>query len=252
MEILAKKYLFWIFLIIFAISFFGQKNIRTIKDIDLAVLENPTQTKILQPEIIEFKSNGYAYRITPLYNYILKGLVVSKFTYDIFNVYKYGGVFPVDLCMIWGGNVKNGAHINKDVNFSQDCRWCHVQWYGNVAFDFNEMSNNHLVVKDARIRRIVNSISAGDQVYIKGKLVNVKAVLLKSTGSFDPQEFEWKTSTTREDGGAGACEVIYVEDIRILKKGNLFFYWLFLLSFYGLLALVIYKIGFFIYETKAG
>ncbi len=223
---------------------------RAVTDIHPEVLDNPIQTKILHPHKFEFKSNDYAYQVTPLFDYTLRGLIVSKFTYDIFNMYKYGRVFPVDLCIIWGSNVRNGVHLNKAVNFSQDCRWCNVEWSGNVTFNFDEMSNNHLVVNDARIRKIINSLSAGDQVYIEGKLINVKAALLKRTGSFDPQEFEWKTSTVREDGGAGACEVIYVEDIKILKKGNLFFHYLFLLSFYGLLALILYKIVFFICEMK--
>ena len=251
MKSLIKKYLFWILLVACIISFFGQKDIRNITDINPEVLDKPVQTEIFQPEEIQFQSNGYAYRVAPLFDYTLKGLIVSKFTYDILNTYKYGGVFPVDLCIIWGNNVKNKVHLNRAVTFSQDCRWCNVWWLGKVDFNFNEISNNHLVVKDARIRRIINSLSAGDQVSIEGKLVNVKALLLKGAGSFDPREFEWKTSTTREDSGAGACETIYVEDIKILKKGNVFFHYLFLLSFYGLMALIVYKIVSFICEIRA-
>ena len=251
MVILLKKYLFWILVFVCVISFFGRKNLRAVRDIHPEVLDNPIQTQILNPHKFEFKSNDYAYQVTPLYNYTLRGLIVSKFTYDIFNMYKYGRVFPVDLCMIWGSNVRNGAYLNKAVNFSQDCRWCHVEWLGNVTFNFNEMSNSHLVVNDERVRKIINSLSAGDQVYISGKLINVKATLLKRAGPFNPQEFEWKTSITREDSGAGACEVIYVEDVRILKKGNVFFNYLFLLSFYGLLALIVYNISSFVREMKA-
>lgn len=250
MEILIKKYLLWILLIVCAVSFFGQKNIRSITDISPETLEKPLQVQITNPEKIEFKSNGYAYQLTPLYNYILKGLIVSKYTYDVFNAYKYGSVFPVDLCIIWGSNMENKAHLNRNVNFSQDCRWCNAQWFGDVVFNLTEMSNNHMVVKDERLKRALRGLSAGDQVAISGKLVNVKATFLKKAGVLDAQEFEWKTSTTREDGGAGACEVIYVEDIRILKKGNLFFHYLFLASFYAIVALLVYKTVVFIATIK--
>ncbi|MDD4955707.1 MAG: hypothetical protein PHP17_06700 [Candidatus Omnitrophica bacterium] len=243
MKTIAEKYLFWILLAVCIFAFFGKKDIRNIKIIEPEIFEKPVQLAIANPEKIEFESNGYAYRLTPLYDYTLKGLIVSKFNYDIFNAYRYGSVFPVDLCMIWGNNAKGKAHLNKDVQFSQDCRWCNVRWFNsNTVFDLNEMANSHIVVKEQRIRRIVNGLSAGDQISIKGKLVNIKARLLKKAGSLDAEEFTWQTSTTRDDQGAGACEVIYVEDITMLKKGNLFFHYLFFLSFWGVVILAIYKI----------
>ena len=46
-------------------------------------------------------------------------------------------------------------------------------------------------------------------------------------GSGVDDYFELKTSTIRTDDGAGACEIIYVEDVQILKKGNPVSYYLF-------------------------
>ena len=75
----------------------------------------------------------------------------------------------------------------------------------------------------------------GDQVKIKGKLVDIFAKNIGEPGKFDPESFEWKSSVTREDTGGGACETIYVEDIEILKKANTTPDVLFKFSLYGLL-----------------
>ena len=85
----------------------------------------------------------------------------------------------------------------------------------------------------------------GDQVRIEGKLVNVKAKLISPGGRFDSPEYSWNSSTSRTDSGAGACEVIYVEGITILKKANQFWRILFPISLYGILiSVILYLFGF--------
>jgi hypothetical protein len=125
------------------------------------------------------------------------------------------------------------------VHFSQDGRWCWVNWSGNVNFNLQELSNNHLLINQRDLLGKLKSIARGDQVKIKGKLVNVKA---KPSGSTESSEITWNSSTSREDSGAGACEVIYVEQIDILKKANVISRILFKLSFYGLLLMVLLSI----------
>ena len=56
---------------------------------------------------------------------------------------------------------------------------------------------------------------------IAGKLVNVKAQKPGKGEAFNPEQLQWNTSIVRSDTGAGACEVIYVEDLQVLKKANL-------------------------------
>ena len=51
----------------------------------------------------------------------------------------------------------------------------------------------------------------GDQVYLKGYLVNY---------SHTNGDFERGTSTSREDTGNNSCESIFVTDFQILKEGN--------------------------------
>lgn len=124
-----------------------------------------------------------------------------------------------DLCIIWGGNLKKKIYKNPSGRFSQDMRFCNYQCRGGEFYP-NEFSNNHLVVKDYSIRNIIKKIRVGDQVSIRGQLVYLTADLIKPGDIFDGKHITWQSSTIRTDGGHGACEVIYVQDIQILQKGN--------------------------------
>jgi len=85
----------------------------------------------------------------------------------------------------------------------------------------------------------------GDQIKIKGKLVNIQAKLANKPGPYD---ITWNSSLSRQDTGAGACELIYVEQAEILKKANVISRTLFRFSSYALLFLITWKIINFIRE----
>jgi len=105
-----------------------------------------------------------------------------------------------------------------------------------------EISNNHLVFKDKETEKKAKSLSNGDQVKIKGRLVNIDARNIGKPGQYDPENISWESSTSRDDAGAGACEVIYVDNIEILNKANPVSNSLFGFSFYGLLLFAIFNI----------
>ncbi|MDD4899996.1 MAG: hypothetical protein PHG68_05350 [Candidatus Omnitrophica bacterium] len=202
----------------------------------------PVQSELNNSDTIRFSRNDYSYELTPVYGYEISGLIASKMNYQAFSLEKFEKVFPLDLCLIWGSNVANGAHRNREVLFSQDCRWCMV-WVrqAGIKFNYNELSNNHLLISDPGLERKAKSLLVGDQVKIIGKLVNVKANLVGKPGSFDAAHYTLKSSTNREDKGAGACEVIYVEDIEVLKKANVAADFLFHISLYAIIGLVVWK-----------
>ncbi len=55
----------------------------------------------------------------------------------------------------------------------------------------------------------MGKVKKSDLVRIEGFLVNVTGVDAKN------RVINWKTSTTREDTGNGACEIIYVSKLRL-------------------------------------
>jgi hypothetical protein len=74
----------------------------------------------------------------------------------------------------------------------------------------NQLSNNHLISADPRIRERVAQIRIGDQVHIKGSLARYGAV-----GGAGLRG----TSATRDDTGDGACETILVDELEIVVPG---------------------------------
>jgi len=234
-----NKYLFLPLFLLCIFTFFSRNNFRNVNEVAPGLLNQPVQYTLNNREEIEFSKNNYEYHLKPLYSYEINALIIGKMDYKLFSIYKYDSIFPVDLCLIWGSNVANKVYKDRRIKFSQDCRWCWVQWDGEVDFSMGEMSNNHLLVNDRGLERKINSLLRGDQIRIKGKLVNVEA---KAMGKDYPEQIQWNTSTSRSDNGAGACEVIYVEEIEILKKANLFSDALFKASCLGLIALIILNV----------
>jgi hypothetical protein len=78
----------------------------------------------------------------------------------------------------------------------------------------NQLSNNHLISANPYIRDRVSEVRIGDQIHIKGSLARYGAV---GNGGLRG------TSTTREDSGDGACEVILVDEFKIIVPG--FSFW---------------------------
>ncbi len=241
-----NKFRVLILLIILAVCFFLRKDVRSVNEIQPELLRQPEQYAVSDPSKISFRRKNFQYSLTPLYDYQISGLVTSKLDYSVFSIYEYSNVFPVDLCLIWGSNAANKVY--QKVKFSQDCRFCLVSWGGNVDFNWKELSNNHLVINDNAILKRAKSLLAGDQITIKGQLVDVDAV---GIGKGASSKITWKSSRDRDDTGKGACEVIYVEDIEILRRGNLIYRFLFTISFFGLIALFAWwVVGFFITIRK--
>src|SRR5690606_12349356 len=64
-------------------------------------------------------------------------------------------------------------------------------------------ANMHLIPADSNVRRQLKGVRPGIVVHLRGYLVNAS----RADG------FTWNTSLTRNDTGAGACELFYVESV---------------------------------------
>ncbi|OGB65633.1 hypothetical protein A2296_02650 [candidate division CPR3 bacterium RIFOXYB2_FULL_35_8] len=240
-----KKLNLIVFLILIATlvtTYFTRNNYRNIDNIHPAILTIPKQESLKDNKQFTFDREGYRYEVTPLFDYEINGFIVSSYNYAFIRFYKRDNVFPVDLCMLWGKNMETKIYQSKDVNFSQDTRFCYFSYTGEVSFNHDEISNNHIVVDNDMLEKQFTSLNSGDQVRIKGKLVNIKATSISKLNEYDPPYFEWNTSTTREDSGAGACETIYVEELEILQKGNHISALLFTVSIYALIVYTVINI----------
>ena len=79
----------------------------------------------------------------------------------------------------------------------------------NLTEDYmiSHVSNMHLIPGHPKIKQILESINKYDIVYIKGQLADVYL-----------KDGVIKSSMKRDDLGAGACEVIYVTNIKVTRS----------------------------------
>lgn len=113
---------------------------------------------------------------------------------------------PVDLALGWGPmsdsamlarfKVRQGARFY--ALYPQDDA-------ADVALALRHSANMHLIPGDDAIRSKLESAREGHVVSLRGQLVDAAR----------PDGFTWRTSLRRDDTGAGACELFFVESASI-------------------------------------
>ena len=158
--------------------------------------------------------NEVEYRVKPKFRYALDGLVVSFRHHDgnsRMHRRSRDHLNMLDVCVVWGGNAD--PELLNRLSFWNGIFTCNVKTRDRAAwdrFDIFDLSNNHLISDDPRIRDEVRSIRVGDQIRVEGWLASYGT----RTGD------ERCTSTTRSDTGNGACETIYVERFEITRGAS--------------------------------
>lgn len=137
-----------------------------------------------------------------------EAISVARYRWAFTNPY-----FEVDLGLAWGPRVKE---YKDRLTFRQTARWLMWSYRGEMdeatKFDIQtHVGNLHLIPAEGRaeVRKAIRSLEKGDLVRIKGFLVRI----------FGPTgELIATSSTSREDSGDGACEIVWVEEIQINRK----------------------------------
>ncbi|MFC5439003.1 hypothetical protein [Rhodanobacter ginsenosidimutans] len=114
---------------------------------------------------------------------------------------------PTDLALGWGRMSDSAVLASFDI--SQSGRffyWRTKTW--PIPRNEVELStaNVHMIPADAGVRGALKRVRKGQLVHIEGFLVDASG----------PNGWRWKTSMTRGDTGAGACELVYVESVQVV------------------------------------
>jgi hypothetical protein len=182
------------------------------------LLQAPLQ-EATEREPFEFVYAGQTVRVRPVADYEIWGLVVSHNDIgSLADIYHdSSSVDTKDLCVVWGGNLQSGS-LDK-VTFESGPWTCYFSYPQGVRFDGREISNNHLVSDQDALREALAEVRVGDQIHVRGALVDYQ---LEDWGT------HWRRSSkVRDDGGNGACEVLFFDEIEILARGTPFWYALF-------------------------
>lgn len=116
-------------------------------------------------------------------------------------------VAPVDLTLGWG-RMSDSAVLSR-IRLTQGGRWW--RWYSDrLPIPVEEINrsaaNMHMIPATDEVQAVLDQVREGDIVELRGYLVDV---------SRRRDSWRWKTSRTRTDTGAGACELVWIESLRI-------------------------------------
>ena len=139
-------------------------------------------------------------RFTPQAGLSLEARVLSRENYSLGRESRFS---PTDLALGWGPMSAPG--MADQLHVSQGGRWYRYQWEGDgpplpLGTIVRSSANMHMVPFDASVARELQRIDAGDVVRINGWLVNIDS----------DAGWHWQSSLSRDDSGAGACELVLV------------------------------------------
>lgn len=145
------------------------------------------------------------YQITALAEYEIRARVLHTESYWLD---RGAELSPIDLAVGWGR--MSDQRIIDQLEFWQGQRW-YRYWPRKSALPLpaDEMNahsaNMHLIPANKDVKSVLSSIQAGNLVELSGYLVQVDG----------PGGFNWRSSLSRTDTGAGACELFRVEKVAI-------------------------------------
>jgi hypothetical protein len=143
------------------------------------------------------------YRITPRAAYDVAARVGAT---ERYRSGASGSLLPWDFVLTWGAVTR--APVWPSISFTQTGRfylWSTRDASLDLGYISSHTANTHLVPGSSHVASALARVRRGDVVRLEGDLVDIDG----------PDGFVWKTSLTRTDTGAGACETLYVRAITI-------------------------------------
>lgn len=143
------------------------------------------------------------YRLTPLADYTITARVLSR---EDYHLGREAELSKTDLALGWGR--MSDSAVLKDIEISQSQRFYH--WHVNeFPIPRREIetssANVHLIAADGDVAKRIAAIRKGQVVTLRGQLVQADA----------RDGWKWRSSLTRDDTGAGACELLFVESAEL-------------------------------------
>jgi hypothetical protein len=143
------------------------------------------------------------YRVTPLQQFSLEARVLGTEPYWFD---RGAELAPVDLALGWGP--MSDTAVLKGISISQSNRFYfwRAERFPVPRHEIEANSANmHMVPADAEVEATLKGLRVGQVVRMSGYLVEIAGA----------DGWRWRSSLTRSDTGSGACELVWVEDLRV-------------------------------------
>ncbi len=142
------------------------------------------------------------FTLTPLADYDIQARVLSRATYALD---EGSALSPIDLALGWRG--MSDSAVLARLEITQSARFYSYRWRDQPPLPPAEIvrssANVHLIPADDAVARALDRIRVGALIRLRGQLVRAT----RADG------WHWVSSLTREDSGAGACELLYVREV---------------------------------------
>jgi hypothetical protein len=142
--------------------------------------------------------------LTPRASYDITARILGR---EDYRFDRLADLVPEDLALGWGPMSDN--HVLAAFDISQGARFYSWRPRGPLPIAREDVivhsANTHLIPADARIRSELGRLRVGQVVHLSGTLVDAA----RDDGAW------LRTSLTRTDSGAGACEVMLVETVEV-------------------------------------
>lgn len=137
--------------------------------------------------------------ISPLAGFSIEARVLGR---EDYRFDAGASLSPIDLALGW--NAMANPAVYRSLDISQSGRWYRYRWGpGGPPLPVGEIirssANMHMIPANESVARALSRVRPDQTVRLQGWLVEARR-----------DDYLWRSSTTREDSGAGACELIYV------------------------------------------
>lgn len=161
--------------------------------------EDPAQAAC-EPQ--SWEVNGY--KVSALASFSMKARVLST---ERYHFGRESDLVPQDVAFGWGQ--MSDKRVLDQIDITQSGRFYHWSCQefpisrGNIE---THSANMHLIPADSEVRGTILSLRPGQIVSLEGFLVRADA---------EKGDWHWISSLTRDDTGAGACELVYVQRLSV-------------------------------------
>jgi hypothetical protein len=150
------------------------------------------------------------FELTPLAEFRTEARLLSRLSYR----HDEGAALsPLDFALGWGR--MSDTAVIEQLAIRQGARFFTYRWANQPPIPQHEIvrsaTNVHLIPAGPAVTAALGRIRAGEVVRLEGLLVEAR----RSDG------WHWRSSLSREDDGAGACELLLVENVAVVGGGEL-------------------------------
>lgn len=149
------------------------------------------------------------YVLKPRASYRIRARLLAR---EAYRLGRESDLSPIDFALGWG--LMSDSFVLDALDISQSGRFFWMHWDSTPPGDEGELmrhaANVHLIPATKGVRRQLAKIRPGQVIELQGLLVDAAS----------NDGWSWSTSLTRDDTGAGACELFWVQGVDVLRRGK--------------------------------